>query len=131
VGIGSRGAGGVILGRGQHLAEFRGRILPFGLQVRPEGIGDRAPAGVVREQGFFRVGRRAVLGFDALEDADRLDIVGSFLAEAACANPERVGYSEIAGWVWLGVGLRDDGRSGRSSPGKNAQSQVASSQAAW
>ena len=97
----------------------------------PESIRHGAPAGVVNEQGFFRFGRRAAFGFNALEGADRFDIVGSFLAEAACANPERVGYSEIAGWVWLGVGLRDDGRSGRSSPGKNAQSQVASSQAAW
>ncbi len=131
VSIGSRGAGGFIFGVRQQLAEFLGGLLPFGRRVGAEGIRHRAPAGVFHEQGFFRVGRRAAFGFDALQRADGFDIVESLVAEAAFANPERVGYSEIAGrgWVWLGVGFANDGGSGSS--GRNAHSLVANSQAAW
>ena len=138
MGIGSRGAGGVLLGRGQQFAEFCGRVLPFGGRVGAEGIRDRAPAGVFHKEGFFGVGRRAALGVDALQRAYGFDIVESLIAQAAFADSQRVGYSEIPGWkeVWLGVGLPDNcrfrgGRFGRSSSGRNAHSRVASSQAAW
>jgi len=137
VGIGSRGAGGFILGLGQQFPEFLCRVHPVGRGVGAEGIRHRAPAGVFHEQGFFSNGRRAAFGFDGLQRADGFYIVECFVAEAAFANPVGVGYSEIAGWdgVWLWVGLPDDGRFrggrfGWSSPGRNAHSRVASSQAA-
>ena len=80
----------------------------------------------------FGVGRRAAFGFDALQRSDGFDIVESLVAETAFADAVRVRYSEITGWDWLGVGLPDDcGFFGRSSPGRNAHSRVASSHAAW
>jgi hypothetical protein len=87
VSIGSRSARGVIFGRGQQFAEFRGRMLPFGGRVGAEGIRHRAPAGVFHEQGFLRVGRRAAFGFNALQRADGFDIVESLVAQAAFADP--------------------------------------------
>ena len=118
-------------------------MLPFGRRVGAEGIRHGAPAGVFHQQGFFGAGCRAAFGFDALQGADGFDIVESLVAEAAFANPVRIRYSEIAGWdgICLGLGLPDDGRSrggwfrlvwaGWSSPGRNAHSFIASSQAAW
>ena len=72
-------------------------MLPFGRRVGAEGIRHRAPAGVFHEQGFFRAGRLAAFGFDALEGADGFDIVESLVAEAAFADPVSIRYSEIAG----------------------------------
>jgi len=113
-------------------------MLPFGGRVGAEGVGHGAPAGVFHEQGFFRASWRAAFLFTAFQSANGFDIVESLVAEAAFADPVSVRYSEIAGWdgVWLGIGLPDNGRlnggrSGRSSPGRNAHSRVASSQAAW
>jgi len=98
--------------------------------VRTEGIRHRAPAGVFHQQGFFCVGRLATFAFDALEYADGFDIVERFVADAAFADLERLGYSEIAGGeglrLWVGA---DDGDGGFGS-GRNAQSRVANSQAA-
>ena len=61
-------------------------MLPFGGRVGAEGIRHRAPAGVFHEQGFFRVGRRAAFGLDALQRADGFDIVESLVAQAAFAD---------------------------------------------
>jgi hypothetical protein len=43
-------------------------------------------------------------GTDALQRADRFHIVENLIAQAAFADSQRVGYSEITGWggIWLG-----------------------------
>ena len=130
MGIGGRGTGGVVFRIGQKLAEFMGGRFPLFGRIGFEHIRQCAPAGIFREQEFLPASRRAAFGFDALQRSDGFDIVESLLAQAALADPVRVFYPEVArgGWFWLRLRLADEG--GRSSSGRNAQSFVASSQAA-
>ena len=124
--VGSRGARRFVFVGGQQFAQLVGGLLPFPRRMRRKDVRHRAPAAVSREHGFFLAGRVAVFGFELFQRADGGDIVEGLFAQAAFADPVRVGYSEIAGrlgWRLVGVRAKDD--CGRPWLGGSAHSRVA------
>lgn len=132
--IRGRGARGCVFLFRQQVPQLAADLLPFLRWIGTEGVGQRSPSAVPREQSLLRLCRLPALGFDLFEDANSRDVVARLFLQPAFADPVRLCYAEVPrrdrrGRLRLDFPI-ERGR-GRTSLGRNAHFLVASSQAAW
>jgi hypothetical protein len=64
----------------QESTDLNANVAPFGRRIRVENIRQGSPSGIPDEEGFLGFRRFTLTGFNALESADRSDVVaGLFL----------------------------------------------------